>query len=677
MKKLQQFSLNKQTIIGVSCASILSCSIMSLGLSFYTEKVAIENTKQSLSNQVDLIAKSLEFAEETLKQRADQSYEQFVTYLPSQNWHLNPNLTQTGKQSVPTLMIDDVVINNNSAILEEFKKRYPGREPAFLIRHGGKMIRVNTLLKDSAGQYRNGEEVTDPYAQDLLQGKSFVGLIQRNENMYALTAKPIVVGGQVIGAITMRINANDSVAILKDKLRTTISGETGYPFIISEPNGDSKNVRYIMHPKFENKDIVTIGNPLVSQITDYLIANKNGVYSYNWKNEHDAFEPKTIAFKEVPDLRWIVAIGSWDREFVKPFSKIESALWGGLTGLALILTLAMSLLIKMQLGKLRSTQKALNTLGQGHFDEHIPLDKQSKNEFDLLNVQIEQSIQDLRQIIIDINQSADIGYQDSIGAFDAASSTAQINKQLEQNMSRIDREINQLLQSISTIQQAVQTGEKTSLSAISNINHGKSNLEKTLKTMEVIEQKSNVALSNAGELQKHSEQIGKAVMAIQSIAEQTNLLALNAAIEAARAGEVGRGFAVVADEVRKLAEQSSRSADEIRVMLQNIGDGVQSVQSSIVDVNNEAHSGVKQSQISHSILEEITVVTNDLGRVMTQIVQLSDSQQHAAQSISQEVNLGQSAVQNSAQQSTISESKAKTLKERMNHIKQALLKFKV
>jgi methyl-accepting chemotaxis protein len=66
-------------------------------------------------------------------------------------------------------------------------------------------------------------------------------------------------------------------------------------------------------------------------------------------------------------------------------------------------------------------------------------------------------------------------------------------------------------------------------------------------------------------LDTESREIGKLVEGITRIASQTDLLALNAAIEAARAGQHGLGFRVVAGEVRKLAEQSARSAEQVRV----------------------------------------------------------------------------------------------------------------
>ncbi|MDO4754479.1 MAG: methyl-accepting chemotaxis protein, partial [Bacillota bacterium] len=67
-----------------------------------------------------------------------------------------------------------------------------------------------------------------------------------------------------------------------------------------------------------------------------------------------------------------------------------------------------------------------------------------------------------------------------------------------------------------------------------------------------------------------SKEIISANEIIRSIAEQTNLLALNASIEASRAGDAGRGFSVVADEVRKLAEQSSKSAESIHKVVDQL-----------------------------------------------------------------------------------------------------------
>ncbi|MCB1915693.1 MAG: methyl-accepting chemotaxis protein [Rhodocyclaceae bacterium] len=83
------------------------------------------------------------------------------------------------------------------------------------------------------------------------------------------------------------------------------------------------------------------------------------------------------------------------------------------------------------------------------------------------------------------------------------------------------------------------------------------------------------------ELAERSRQIAGIVTTISGIAKQTDLLALNAAIEAARAGENGRGFAVVADEVRNLAEGTTSATENIRTVIEEMTERIDSVVESI------------------------------------------------------------------------------------------------
>lgn len=75
-------------------------------------------------------------------------------------------------------------------------------------------------------------------------------------------------------------------------------------------------------------------------------------------------------------------------------------------------------------------------------------------------------------------------------------------------------------------------------------------------------------------LSKESNQINEFVDIISNISKQTNLLSLNAAVEASRAGESGRGFAVVAAEIRQLAQDSAKSAANVKKTVQNITNAI-------------------------------------------------------------------------------------------------------
>ncbi|WP_164558052.1 HAMP domain-containing protein [Massilia atriviolacea] len=110
-----------------------------------------------------------------------------------------------------------------------------------------------------------------------------------------------------------------------------------------------------------------------------------------------------------------------------------------------------------------------------------------------------------------------------------------------------------------------------------------------------------------GSINASSKKIVDIIAVIDGIAFQTNILALNAAVEAARAGEQGRGFAVVASEVRNLAQRSAGAAKEIK---QLIGDSVEKVDSGarLVDQAGET---------MQEIVTSIQRVTDIMGEITT------------------------------------------------------------
>lgn len=158
-----------------------------------------------------------------------------------------------------------------------------------------------------------------------------------------------------------------------------------------------------------------------------------------------------------------------------------------------------------------------------------------------------------------------------------------------------------------------------------------------------------------------SRKIADIIGVIDSIAFQTNILALNAAVEAARAGEQGRGFAVVAAEVRNLAQRSADAAKEIKVL---IGDSV-----------NRVNTGSQRVTQAGETMKELVASVQRVADMITQITDASREQATGIDQVNTAItHMDQSTQQNAALVEEVSAT-AESMTEEVHAMMQAVNAF--
>ena len=257
-----------------------------------------------------------------------------------------------------------------------------------------------------------------------------------------------------------------------------------------------------------------------------------------------------------------------------------------------------------------------------------------------------------------------------------------------ENLKRLVNEVKVSVDSIGTASKEIATGnadlsqrteeqasslEETAASMEELTSTVKQNSENAKQANQLAHSASTVAEKGGAEVQQvvgtmsaineSSRKIVDIISVIDGIAFQTNILALNAAVEAARAGEQGRGFAVVAAEVRNLAQRSAAAAKEIKTL---IDDSVEKVD-----------SGTKLVDSAGKTMDEIVNAVKRVTDIMSEISAASAEQSQGIEQVNQAITQMDEVTQQNAALVEEAAAAAESLEEEAQNLTKSVSVFKM
>jgi methyl-accepting chemotaxis protein len=296
---------------------------------------------------------------------------------------------------------------------------------------------------------------------------------------------------------------------------------------------------------------------------------------------------------------------------------------------------------------LTMTSDVLNGVAKGDLSKTI--DAELAGVFGQLKDDTNTTVERLKEVVGRIKEATEAintaSQEIAAGNQDLSSRTEEQASSLEQTASSME-ELN------STVRQNAENSKQANELA-------KSSNEVATRGGQMVKQ----VVDTMSGIQASSKKIAEIVGVIDSIAFQTNILALNAAVEAARAGEQGRGFAVVATEVRNLAQRSATAAKEIKGLIAESVDKVE--------------SGAQLVHEAGNTMDEVVTSFDQVASLVTEIANASREQSSGIEQVTQAVSQMDEVTQQNAALVEEAAAAAESLEEQAQGLVQAVGMFKL
>ena len=279
-----------------------------------------------------------------------------------------------------------------------------------------------------------------------------------------------------------------------------------------------------------------------------------------------------------------------------------------LTALAAAL---LSLLVFRMLKRLELVRDALEDIASGEGDLTRRLDSSGVDELAQIAGAFNRFIDKIAAVLVKIRTASE---SVKVSSSEIAAGNQDLSSRTEQQASSLEETAASMEELTSTVKQNADNARQANQMAVSAS-------DVASKGGMVVAQ----VVDTMASINDSSKKIVDIISVIDGIAFQTNILALNAAVEAARAGEQGRGFAVVATEVRSLAQRSSQAAKEIKLLIDD----------SVEKVDTGARLVDEAGATMQEIVDSVRRVTDIMGEITSASVEQSSGIEQVNQAIAQ------------------------------------------
>ncbi|WP_036247115.1 Cache 3/Cache 2 fusion domain-containing protein [Massilia sp. BSC265] len=537
----------------VLTAAIIAALVLTL--TFTTSRMLEERAIQSVTNEMQSVASTVEMFNKTVSSSARSFGHVFRNALPG-SFELDAATTvDIGGKATPTLKLDGKVLNLDFSAPDNFTAHTGGNATIFAA-SGEDFVRVTTSVKKENGERAVGTTLdrNSPAYAVLREGRTYIGLATLFGKQYITQYEPARdAAGKVVAVLYVGVDITEDLKLLKDRIRAIKVGETGYFYVLNSAPGKQYG-DLLVHPAKEGSNILDSKSADGRLFIREMLEKKKGSIVYDWKNpgENTARE-KFVAYTHIEDWNWVIAGGTYRDEITAAATALRNRfILVGLLALALLAALLYAVVRASVARPLAQVRDVARRIAEG--DLTARMESGRRDEIGLLTEAINSVGTSLSTVVGKVREGAEqianASQEISAGNLDLCRRTEEQAASLAGTASMMDQLTATVRQNADNARQANQLA----VSASSVAQKGGATVAKVVERMDAITQSSR--------------KISDITSVIDGIAFQTNILALNAAVEAARAGEQGRGFAVVANEVRSLAQRCAAAAKEIKQLIE-------------------------------------------------------------------------------------------------------------